>query len=794
MRVPLAWLAEYVDVPVAPEALAERLSMTGTKVEAIHRRGVPAGNGGDAGVEAGALYRVGRVVDFEQHPNADRLRLCRVDVGEAEPRQIVCGASNFERGDTVAVVLPGALLPTGDVLRRARLRGVESDGMMLSERELELSADHEGIMRLPGTWPVGAPLARYLPISDTVLELEITPNRPDCMCVFGVAREASAMLDRDLAPWPGREPRALGDGHVDDYVRARLDAPDLCPRWAGRVFTDVRVGPSPPWLKARIAAAGMRPISNVVDVTNYVMLCIGEPTHAFDLDRVAGREIIVRRAGEGEEVVTLDGQRRVLDREVLVIADAEKPSAIAGLMGAEWSEVHDGTSSVLLECANFDGPATQRASMRLGLRTEGSARWEKGLDPHLVPRALALASELMVEVCGARLVPGTIDLHGELPEPPVVPLRRERLERLIGARYADEECGRILTRLGYEPAAGGWRVPTWRAADTTREVDLIEEVARIAGLERVPAELPPRERAIGRLTDEQRLRRHVVDVLLGAGLTEAITIPMLDEALLERLRLAPDDPRRAPVRLANPMGADQAALRTTILPGLLGAVRRNLAVGAGRVALFELGTVFLAGDGDLPDQPLRAGAVMAGEGADYFAIKGVLETLLRALRQTAETPPATEPFLHPGRSARVCAAGWIGELHPLVAEAWDIEAPAAAFEVDLATLFARMPGTPVYRDVTSFPPLRQDIAVIVADETAAGDVLAAVREAGGPTLVDAGVFDVYRGPQVGEGRKSLAVRLVFQAPDRTLTDAEAATARERIVAVLGERFGGELRG
>ncbi|HEX2550808.1 MAG TPA: phenylalanine--tRNA ligase subunit beta, partial [Nocardioidaceae bacterium] len=460
MKVPVSWLREYVDFDMPVRELGELLSMTGTKVEAIHRSAVPSGGDG---------FRVGRVLTREQHPNADRLSLTTVDVGEGEPRQIVCGATNFGPGSTVAVALPGATMPDGTVLRAAKLRGIESDGMMLSERELELSQDQAGLMLLPDDLVPGRPLADVLPIDEVVLEFEITPNRPDCLCVYGVAREVSASLDTPLADWPGTDPEPSGGGTVEDHVTARLEAPDLCPRWAGRVFTDVKVGPSPPWLKARIAAAGMRSISNVVDITNYVMLCVGEPTHAFDLDKVAGREIIVRRAADGERVVTLDGQERTLDTDVLVIADAEKPSAIGGLMGSEWSEVSGETTTVLIECANFDGPNIQRTSARLGLRTEGSTRWEKGLDPHLVPGALALASQLMVDLAGATLVPGTIDLHGDLPEPPVVPLRRERLEHVIGLEYEDAQIERALTRLGYERRDGGWLVPTWRASDTTRE-------------------------------------------------------------------------------------------------------------------------------------------------------------------------------------------------------------------------------------------------------------------------------------------------------------------------------------
>jgi phenylalanyl-tRNA synthetase beta chain len=784
MRVPVSWLREYVSFDMPPRELGELLSMTGTKLEAVHRIGVPAG---------AELFKVGRVITREQHPDADRLSLCTVDVGDAEPRQIVCGATNFDAGATVGVALPGATLPDGTVLRVAELRGVKSHGMMLSESELELSGDHDGLMLLDDGLEPGTPLSRVLPIDDEVLEFEITSNRPDCLSVYGIAREASASLDVDLAPWPGREPEASGDDSVESWVTARIDAPDLCPRWAARVFTDVKVGPSPPWLKARVAAAGMRPISNVVDITNYVMLCVGEPTHAFDLDKVAGREIIVRRAGDGERVITLDGQERTLAADVLVIADAEKPSAVGGLMGSEWSEVSDTTTTVLLECANFDGPNIQSSSTRLELRTEGSTRWEKGLDPYLVPRALALASQLMVELTGARLVPGTVDLHGQLPEPAVVPLRRERLELVIGVPYEQAQIDRALTRLGYESADGGWRVPTWRANDTFREVDLIEEVSRIDGVWKVPTVMPPHADAIGKRDPDVRLRNRVIDVLLGAGLSEAVTVAFTDETLADRLRLEPDHPRRDAVRVANPMGADQALLRTVLFPGLLASARRNLDSGRDRVALFEVARVVLPAPGEeLPHQPVRVAGVIAGRDAGYHEMKGVAEALERALRVQLEVVATPEPFLHPGRSARLGVGGTLGELHPLVAREFGMEEQVSLFEIDLAELETPDP-TPLYRDVVTYPPVRQDIAVVVGSDVAAAEVLAVIRAAGGELLAEADVFDTYRGEQVGEGRQSVAVHLLFRATDRTLTDAEADAARETIVAALRERLGGELR-
>ncbi len=784
MRVPVSWLREYVSFDTPLPELGELMSMTGTKLEALHRRGVPRGL---------ELYRVGRVLTREQHPNADRLSLCTVDVGDGDPRQIVCGASNFDAGATVAVALPGAVLPDGTELRIAKLRGVESHGMMLSESELDLGQDHAGIMLLPDDWSVGDALIDHLAIAEDVLEFEITSNRPDCQNVYGIAREVSAALDADLGPWPGAEPEATGSGSVEDHVTARIDAPDLCPRWAGRVFTGVKVGPSPPWLKARIAAAGMRPISNVVDITNYVMLAIGEPTHAFDLDKVAGREIIVRRARDSEAVTTLDGQARTLDTDVLVIADAERPSAIAGLMGAEWSEVTDGTTTVLIECANFDGPSTQRSSIRLGLRTEGSSRWEKGLDPHLVPHALALASQLMVALTGAELVPGTVDLHGELPQPPVVGLRKERLEALIGVAYTDREIERALTRLGYEPQDGRWLVPTWRAADTTREVDLIEEVMRIAGIERVPAEMPGGHPGGGRLGEDEVLRRQVVGVLRGAGLTEAATLTLWDAGVPDRLRLASGDARRDLVEIQNPMSAEWTAMRTLIFPGLLHSARTNLAMGQAAVAMFEVGHVFLRSGEALPDQPARVAGVLAGEGAGFFEAKGVVEALLAAARVAAAGfEPADEPFLHPGRSASVLD-GFVGELHPEVAAAYGLEGTAAVFELGVDVLRGPPREEVLYRDVTSFPPLRQDIAVVVGEDVPAGRIVEVVRASGGAELAAVDVFDVYRGAPVPEGRKSVALHLVFQSSERTLTDAEGDAARERIVAALAAELGGELR-
>ena len=754
MKVPVSWLRDFVQFDLPVPELAELMSMTGTKVEAVHRRGVPEGL---------EFYRVGKVLTRDRHPDADRLSLCTVDVGESDPRQIVCGATNFTAGDTVAVALPGAVLPDGTVLRKAKLRGQVSDGMMLSERELELSNEHDGIMRLPADWAVGDPLVEHLAITDDVIEFEITSNRPDCQNVYGIAREVSAVLDTDLAPWPGTDPTPTGTGSIDDYVTARVDAPDLCPRWAARLFTDVKVGPSPEWLKARITAAGMRPISNVVDITNYVMLCVGEPTHAFDLEKVTGREIIVRRAIDGEPVTTLDGQNRTLDTDVLVIGDAEKPSAIGGLMGSEWSEVTDQTTTVLMECANFDGYSIQSSSVRLGLRTEGSSRWEKSLDPHLPPRALALASQLMVELAGATLVPGTIDIHGELPQPPVLPLRPERLEQVIGDdlyRCADRPGadaaglhGRRRRLAGAHLACGGHH-PGDRSGGGG---------GACGGAGMVPSALPPHADAIGRWGSDEQFRRRLVEVLGGAGLSESVTVAFWDDDMPERLRLPGDHPARRAVRVVNPMSADQTHLRTLVFPGLLASLARNLSVGAEVVELFELARVALPADAPIPDQPQRIAGVMTGPGTGFAELKGVVERSTQRFTSTSTWPgqPSRSCTLE-GRPRR--RRGSWGELHPLVAEGFGIEVPVMVFELDVGTLAEARPALVMHRDVTSFPALRQDIAVVVSDEVAAGDVVTAAHAAGGPLLSRVDVFDVYRGDQVGEGKVSLALHLVFQAP------------------------------
>jgi phenylalanyl-tRNA synthetase beta chain len=846
VRVPYSWLREYCDPGVEPGQLAERLAMTGTEVERVGTVGPPSAQG----------FVVGKVLSAEPHPNADRLRVCTVDTGDGE-RTIVCGAPNVAAGQTVPVALPGATLPGGHKISEAKLRGVESMGMICASSELGLGEGPPGIMvlaeetgfavssqsnsrrRNSGSLVPGTPLAEVLLIAEPVLELEVTPNRVDCFGIYGVAREVHAISAAPLAAEPWAEDAvAEGEGEVTDYASVAVEVPDLCPRFTARVFTEVTIGPSPAWLQARLAAAGQRAINNVVDITNYVMLLTAQPLHAFDLDKVPDGALTVRTAAEGETMVTLDDVERKLDAETVLVCDRNGPSGIAGIMGGQVSEVSDQTTRVLLEVANWNGTNILRSSRLLSLRSEASSRFEKQLHPELCMRAQRVASRLMVELCGAKLVPGTIDVAAEIPAPRRLTLRGQRVEGLLGMAIAQADQIAYLERLGFGVEVNGEdievTVPPDRDGDVTREVDLIEEVGRIHGLdEHLPSTLPAVAGRVGGLSREQRLRRRAEDAMRDFGFNEVVGWSFTDPGQPGRLRIPADDERAAGVVLANPLSEDQSVMRTTVLGSLLDVAQRNLSRGADAVALFESGRVYLkspptglktvyssalspvgglggdfVGERAAPDrEPRRIGCLAVGpltpkswrgggEPADFFALKGVVEALAGQLGATIACEPGEEPFLHPGRWAALSvsgtSAGWIGELHPLVCRAWDIEA-AAGFEIDLAALVAAATaGEETYEDVTTFPASYQDLAVVVPTELPAAELRQAILGGGGELLQAAHVFDIYEGEQVGEGRKSLALRLEFRAPDRTLTDDEVSERRAAIEAAL-EKIGGLLR-
>jgi phenylalanyl-tRNA synthetase beta chain len=647
-----------------------------------------------------------------------------------------------------------------------------------------------------------------------------------------VARDLHAATSAALAEDPTEADAVpAGDDTAGDHISIDID-PEICLRFTARVFEGVKIGPSPLWLKQRLMAAGQRPIMNVVDITNYVMLTCSQPLHAFDLDKVRGGRIDVRRARDGETMVTLDDIERRFNAEAALVCDGQGPSGIAGIMGGQISEVSEGTTRVLMEAATWVGPNIMRTSKALGLRTEASARFEKQLHPELAMAGQRLAARLMVELCGARMVPGTVDVYPRPAEPRVVPLRYARMEKLLGERIEDETARGILERLGFErqgvrplesaalrsdDEAERWRVPPWRDSDVQREADLIEEVARIHGLDKLPTTLPARRNAVGRLTRSQRLRRRLEDLLRDRGLNECVSYSFTSPAAIARLRLD-----GVPLlRLDNPLSEDQSLMRPLLLPGLLDAARHNAAHGRAGVRLFESAHVYR------PSEPLDAAPAEAPGGrlpalerhhlgvlvteaapggwrserrpADFFAARALLEAVLEVAGVDWVAEEGGRSFLHPGRAASIVAReserrlGWLGELHPLVAREWDVPGPVAGFELDVEAVLEVTGGREdVYRDVTSFPAVLQDIAVVVPEGVPAAEVEEAVRAGGGDLLSGVEVFDLYRGEQAGEGNKSLALRLEFRAPDRTLTDEEVARRREAIEREL-DGIGGRLR-
>jgi phenylalanyl-tRNA synthetase beta chain len=817
MKVPYSWLREHCDPGLGAEEVLDLLALRTTDVEGVSLVGPPSPEG----------FVIGKVVSVEPHPDADRLSVCQVDTGEGT-RTIVCGAPNVAAGQTVPVALPGATMADGEKLGQAKLRGVVSDGMILSEVELQIGEDADGIAVLDDGTAPGSALADVLPVAEPVLELEVHSNRVDCFGVYGVAREVHAITGAPLgeAPWEG-DAEPAGDDKASDFASVTVEVPELCPRFTARVFDEVTIAPSPLWLKAKLIAAGQRPINNVVDITNYVMLLTAQPLHAFDLDKVPDGALTIRAASQGEKMTTLDGVERSFDDDAVLVCDRDGPSGIAGIMGGQVSEVSDSTTRVLLEVATWNGVNILRTSRKLGLRSEASNRFEKQLHPELAIRAQRVASRLLVEVCGARLVPGTIDEAAEIPPPHRVELRADRAEGLLGMRVEPELCEEYLGRLGFAVERDGGEisteVPFHRHYDVTREADLIEEVGRIHGYEEhLPSTLPEAVGQGGRLSRDQSLRRRAEDVMRDLGFDAIVALSLTDPSMPGRLRLPQDDPRGEPIKVANPLSLDHSQLRTTLLGSLLDAARYNLAHGAERVAAFESGRAYLAeGErgagvlggafaGQRPSpayEPQRICALAVGSlgppswrgepaPADFFSLKAALEALCTQLGAALAVEPGSEPFLHPGRAAKVliggAAAGWLGELHPLVAREWKLES-AAGFEIDLAVLAAAASlGREGYEDVTSFPAVQEDLAVAFDEEIPAAEVREAVLEAGGELLRSAEVFDLYRGEQVGEGRKSLALRLTFRAPDRTLTDEEVAGLRERIRSRLAE-IGGSLR-
>ena len=795
MRAPLSWIREFASIEAAPRDVAETLDQLGIEVETVDEPGREI-----RGVIAA------RIIDVVPHPGADKLRLADVDYGDGQTR-VVCGAPNIEAGMVVPFGPAGATLPGGFTLERRKIRGVVSDGMLCSPKELELSDDHEGILVLDPATAVGVDVREVLGLDDVIFEVAITPNRPDAMSIVGIARELAAHF---RVPLTVPEPPSRTGGATEAAITVGVDDTARCPRYLARVST-VAMGASPHWMVRRLTLAGMRPISNVVDVTNYVLLERGQPLHAFDLDCLAGPGIVVRLAVDAERITTLDGIERTLTPDDLLICDANGvPQAIAGIMGGSTAEVSEATRSILLESAYFQPIGISRSSKRLGLRSESSARFERGTDPNGVGAAANRAMELLEQVVNADVLDGAVDVYPSVVEPEQITVRTERVNALLGTALDDAAVVSALEPLGIEITATNGAlsatVPT-RRPDLEREIDLVEEVARRVGLNEIPRTLPSTTGQTGGLTVRQRERRLVADTLVGMGCAEAVTVPLLAPAELERFSLALDDA----VEVANPLRAEESILRPMILPGLIAAVARNAGHGIDDVMLFELGKVFRVpiGDDTLPDEREHVAATLAGQvrrapiepdcAVDVYDAIDLVRAVGDALELSELTlVPASAAGLHPARTAAVLVdgveAGHVGELAPGVLAAIELTRPVVALELDLGILFDGRRRDRAFRSPSKFPASTIDLAFVVADDVPAASIAATLRDAGGALLESVRCFDVFRSDGLGAGRVSLAFALRFRAGDRTLTDEEVGGLRQTCIDAVVSTHGAELRG
>jgi len=812
----MKWLSELVDVKLSVPELVDRLDLTGTAVDGVETIG-----------EALEGVVVGRIDSKERHPEADKLWVTSVDVGAEAPLTIVCGAQNFDAGDKVPVALVGATLPNGMTIKKAKLRGVPSEGMNCSATELGIGSDASGLLILPADAPIGMPFAEYRGMADTVIELEVTPNRPDCLSMAGVAREIAAITATSYR-YPGGSPAEQGSP-VAESVRVDISDPDLCPRYTARLIRNVRIGPSPDWLAERVAAAGARPISNIVDITNYVMFELGQPLHAFDASTIAadaeGRaHIIVRGAASDDKLTTLDGQQRSLKPGMILITDPTGPIALGGVMGGENTEVGETTVDILLEAASFEPTSISRTSRSLGLTSEASSRFEKGVDPNGCVAALDRAAQLMADLAGGEVAPGIIDVYPRPASPVTLTLRLERVNAILGTTLTAEEVASILTslelRVNGGPSTFEVQVPSFRP-DLVREIDLVEEVLRVWGMARVQATLPGGRERIGGLTRSQRLVERIGETMRAAGLNETMTYAFCDPADLERIRrVLPAD--ELPVELINPMSEEQAVLRRTLLPGLLRSVSSNQRRGVANVHLYEIGSVFWTAAGrkspkertvvagvltgrwsepswsDHRGKDEAPGAALRSDTLNFFDGKGVLEALAIELGFPRFTVrEADHEWLQPGRAADVIVngdvVGWLGEVHPLSLRAFEADGPVVAFEL-LVEPLVKGARPKKYVEIARFPAVEIDVALVVDEATAAGRVEQAILSAGGKLLEGASLFDVYRGPGIPDGKKSLAFSLRYRASDRTLTDDEVLPQHERLLRKVAGAVGAELRG
>ncbi|MBL4951178.1 phenylalanine--tRNA ligase subunit beta [Neobacillus sp. YIM B02564] len=804
MLVSYKWLQDYVDLSgITAKELAEKITKSGIEVE-----GVEVLNEGIKGVV------VGYVLEREQHPNADKLNKCLVDIGAGEPVQIICGAPNVDKGQKVAVATVGAKLPGGVKIKRAKLRGEVSNGMICSLQELGMEGKivpkeyAEGIFVFPQDAEVGTDAIALLNRNDEILELSLTPNRADCLSMLGVAYEVAAILGREVKlPETKLEPVAE---KASDYVKVVVEAPEDNPLYVAKIIKNVKIGPSPLWMQTRLMNAGIRPHNNVVDITNYILLEYGQPLHAFDYDRFGSKEILVRRAKEGEKFTTLDDVERSLTADHLVITNGTEPVALAGVMGGANSEVTSDTTTVLLEAALFNGFTVRKASKDHGLRSEASARFEKGVDPNRVRAAGDRAAYLMAKYAGGEVLTGAAEVDTLTIEPAVIPITLEKINRVLGTDLDMNQVKEIFARLQFEASVDGDTItvtaPT-RRGDIKIEEDLIEEVARLYGYDNIPKTLPVGSSTPGKLTAYQKKRRVVRQYLEGAGLYQAVTYSLTSEEKAAQYALE----KREAIHLAMPMSEDRSVLRLSILPQLLEVVKYNSARQNDSLAVYETGNVFLANGTDaLPEEREHLAAAITGlwtnhswqgekKPVDFFVLKGILEGLFAKLGLTdkVEYVQAQVDGLHPGRTAEILLnskrIGFVGQVHPSVQKDLDLK-DTYVFELSLKAVLEEETDDLQYVPIPRFPSITRDIALVANKETVSDTLKEIILEAGAPLLKEANVFDLYEGDKMEEGKKSIAFSLKYADPERTLTDEEVTKVHEQVLAALKEQAGAVLRG
>lgn len=805
MNTSLSWMKAYVpELDVTAQEFTDAMTLSGTKVEGFEHL--------DADLEK---IVIGQINTIEKHPDADHLVICQVNIG-SEDIQIVTGASNVHEGDKIPVVLvggrvagghePGTKVAGGIKIKKGKLRGIESDGMMCSIEELGSNRDmypnapESGIYILPADAPVGESAISYLGLDDVVVEFEITSNRVDCYSMLGIARETAATFKKEFIP-PVVVNTGSGDD-VNDYIKVDVQDSDLCPRFCARVVTDIKIGPSPEWMQRRLASVGIRPINNLVDITNYVMEEYGQPMHAYDLDTIAGREIIVRRAKQGEKFTTLDDQERQLDDTTLMICDRAKSIGIAGIMGGENTMITGDVKTILFESACFDGTNVRRSSKKLGLRTEASTKFEKGLDPNNAEEAINRACQLAEELGVGTVIGGCVDVYPEKREPVRVRFEPDQINTLLGTDIPAEDMLKIFAKieLDYDEKTNEIVAPTFRQ-DIFRTADLAEEVARFYGYDKIPTTLPHGESTTGKLSFKLRVEEVARNTAEFCGFSQGMCYSFESPKVFDKLLLPADSPLRRTVTVMNPLGEDYSVMRTTSLNGMLTSLATNYNRRNKNVRLYELGNIYLPKAlplTELPEERMQFTLGMYGEG-DFFSMKGVVEEFLEKAgmkKKESYDPSDKKPFLHPGRQADIIydgtVIGYLGEVHPDVADNYDIGERAYVAVIDMPEVVARADFDRKYEGIAKFPAVTRDISMVVPRSIMVGEIEQVIEEQGGKHLESYALFDLYEGDQIKEGYKSVAYSIVFRAKDRTLEDADVSKAMEHILKALEEK-GIELR-